>query len=36
MNPLANEFVTMNLVVIFLVVFVGVVFLKAAKRSMED
>lgn len=36
MNPAVNEFVTMNLVVIWLVVFVGFVFLKVVKKRMED
>jgi len=36
MSPLAREFETMNLLVIWLVVLVGFVFLKVVKKSMED
>ena len=36
MNPVIREFATMNLIVIWLVVFVGFVFLKAVKKRMED
>jgi hypothetical protein len=36
MNPAINEFATMNLVVIWLIVLVGFAFLRVIKKSMED
>jgi hypothetical protein len=36
MSPVIREFATMNAVVISLVVFVGFVFLRVVKRSLED
>jgi len=36
MSPLVNEFATMNLVVIGLIVMVGIVFLRVVRRSLDD
>ncbi len=36
MSPVIREFATMNVVVISLIVFVGFVFLRVVKRSMEN
>jgi hypothetical protein len=36
LNPVINEFATMNLVVIWLVVLVGFVFVKVVKKRFED
>ena len=36
MNPVVKEFATMNLVVIWLVVMVGFVFLKVVKRRLDE
>lgn len=36
LNPVIKEFATMNLVVIWLVVLVGFVFVKVVKKRLED
>jgi hypothetical protein len=36
MSPAVKEFATMNLIVIWLIVLVGFVFLRVLKKRMED